>query len=90
MLSLGDDNPPKVFRVIRGLGDGFVAGVPLLAGGFGALRTASTVAPFPISLVLLAMPWGLFKSLAVDPGAVGIPSDAIAPDGARMSQELHA
>ncbi|MCY3872724.1 MAG: BCCT family transporter [Rhodobacteraceae bacterium] len=72
-----------------GLGDGFDAAIPLLAGGLGALQTASTAAAFPISFVLLAMAWGLFRSLAVDPGVVSISSDAIAPDGTRMSQELH-
>ena len=89
MLSMGDDNPPKVFRVIWGLGEGFVAAVLLLAGGLGALQTASIAAAFPISFVLLAMAWGLLKSLADDPGAVTIPPEAVAPDGTRMSQELH-
>ncbi|MCY4137475.1 MAG: BCCT family transporter [Rhodobacteraceae bacterium] len=62
----------------------------MLAGGLGALQTASTAAAFPISFVLLAMAWGLFRSLAVDPGVVSISSEAIAPDGTRMSRELHA
>lgn len=81
------DNPPKVFRIIWGLGEGFVADVSLLTGELGALQTASITAAFPISFVLLAMAWGLFKSLADDPGAVRIPSESITPDGTRMSQE---
>ena len=90
MLSMGDDHPPKVFRVIWGLGEGFVAGVLLLAGGLAALQTASIAAGFPISFVLLAMAWGLIKSLAEDPSAVADPGDKVAPDGTRISQELHA
>ncbi len=90
MLSMGDDHPPKMFRIIWGLGEGFVAGVLLLAGGLAALQTASIAAGFPISFVLLAMAWGLIKSLAEDPSAVAAPSDTVAPDGTRISQELHA
>ena len=70
MLSMGDDDPPQVFRIIWGLGEGFVAGVPLLAGGLGALQTASIAAAFPISFILLAMTWGLIKSLMEDSSAV--------------------
>ena len=90
MLSMGDDDPPKMFRIIWGLGEGFVAGVLLLAGGLAALQTASIAAGFPISFVLLAMAWGLIKSLIDDPSAVPKPSAGVAPDGTRMAQELHA
>ena len=90
MLSMGDDNPPKMFRIIWGLGEGFVAGVLLLAGGLAALQTASIAAGFPISFVLLAMAWGLLKSLAEDSSAVPAPTAELAPDGTRMAQELHA
>ncbi len=90
ILSMGDDDPPKVFRIIWGLGEGFVAAVLLLAGGLAALQTASIAAGFPISFVLLAMAWGLIKSLAEDPSAVAAPTAAVAPDGTRLSQELHA
>ena len=33
MLSMGNDNPPQKFRIVWGLGEGFVAAVLLLAGG---------------------------------------------------------
>ena len=89
MLSMGDDDPPKVFRVVWGLGEGFVAAVLLLAGGLGALQTASIAAAFPISFVLLAMTWGLVKSLAEDSSAVMPPAERTAPDGTRLAQELH-
>ena len=90
MLSMGDDNPPKMFRIIWGLGEGFVAGVLLLAGGLAALQTASIAAGFPISFILLAMAWGLIKSLSEDSAAVPGPEEEFAPDGTRMAQDLHA
>ena len=76
MLSMGDDDPPQVFRIIWGLGEGFVAGVLLLAGGLGALQTASIAAAFPISFILLAMTWGLIKSLMQDSSAVSLAPQA--------------
>jgi choline/glycine/proline betaine transport protein len=90
MLSMGDDNPPKKFRIIWGMGEGVVAAALLLAGGLGALQTASIAAAFPISFVLIAMIWGLIKSLNDDPSAVPIAPAKHAPDGTRVAQELRA
>lgn len=88
MLSMGDENPPKTFRIIWGMGEGVVAAVLLVAGGLKALQTASIAAAFPISFVLLAMVWGLLKSLREDPSALPTPESRIAADGTRMAQEL--
>ena len=70
MLSMGDDNPPQRFRIVWGLGEGFVAAVLLLAGGLHALQTASIAAALPISVIMIFMAYGLVKSLAEDSSAV--------------------
>ena len=90
ILSMGDEEPPKIFRIIWGMGEGFVAAVLLLAGGLKALQTASIAAAFPISFVLLAMAWGLVKSLSEDPSAAPISTEEYAPDGTHIKQDLRA
>ena len=70
MLSLGDDNPPQRFRVVWGAAQGAVASVLLLVGGLQALQAASIAAALPVSVVLLAMIFGVIKSLAEDSSAV--------------------
>jgi choline/glycine/proline betaine transport protein len=88
MLSMGDDNPPKTFRIIWGMGEGVVAAVLLVAGGLQALQTASIAAAFPISFVLLSMVWGLLKSLKEDSSALPEPTRDFAVDGTRVAQDL--
>lgn len=90
MLSMGDDNPPQRFRIIWGLGEGFVAAVLLMAGGLKALQTASIAAALPISVIMLMMAYGLVKSLNDDPSAVPDPETERAPDGTSLARELHA
>ncbi len=90
MLSMGDDNPPQRFRIVWGMGEGFVAAILLLAGGLGALQTASIAAALPVSVILLLMTYGVLKSLHEDPSEAPSPSEDTAPDGTRMAQELHA
>ena len=70
ILSMGDDDPPRRFRIVWGLGEGFVAAVLLLAGGLQALQTAAIAAALPISVIMIFMAYGLLKSLAEDSSAV--------------------
>ena len=76
MLSMGDDDPPQRFRIVWGLGEGFVAAVLLLAGGLKALQTASIAAALPISIIMVFMAYGLLKSLSEDSSAVPAPAPA--------------
>jgi len=89
MLSMGNDDPPVKFRIVWGLGEGFVAAVLLLAGGLKALQTASIAAALPISVIMLLMTWGIIKSLREDPSAVAAPEAKLAPDGTSLSGDLH-
>ena len=74
MLSMGNDNPPKRFRIVWGVGEGFVAAVLLVAGGLGALQTAAIAAALPVSVIMLFMAWGVVKSLNEDSSAVPAPT----------------
>ena len=88
MLSMGSDDPPKKFRIVWGLGEGFVAAVLLMAGGLKALQTASIAAALPVSVIMLVMTYGLVKSLHEDPSAVAAPDEEFAPDGTRLGADL--
>ena len=79
MLSMGDDHPPQKFRIVWGLGEGFVAAVLLLAGGLGALQTASIAAALPVSVIMLLMTYGIVKSLSEDSSAVIVEPAQAAP-----------
>ena len=70
MLSIGNDSPPQRFRIVWGLGEAFVAGVQLLAGGLTALQTASIAAALPVSVIMLFMTYGLLNSLSEDNACV--------------------
>ena len=66
MLSMGDEHPPVKFRIFWGVTSGVVAAVLMLAGGLGALQTASIVAGLPIAIMLLFMAFGMVKTLHED------------------------
>ncbi|UTW10943.1 BCCT family transporter [Marinobacterium rhizophilum] len=71
ILSLGNDEPPQLFRIFWGIIIGLVAAVLLLAGGLSALQTALMAAALPLSLVILAMTFGVLKSLWQESGVLG-------------------
>ena len=79
MLSMGDDNPPHRFRIVWGIGEGLVAAVLLVAGGLGALQTASIAAALPVSVIMLLMTYGILKSLRTDPLIVGSSEEQAEP-----------
>jgi choline/glycine/proline betaine transport protein len=66
MLSMGDEHPPIKFRLFWGITSGVVAGILMLAGGLGALQTASIVAGLPIAVILLLIGYGMAKTLNED------------------------
>ena len=70
MLSMGDDHPPRRFRVVWGAAIGTVAAALLLADGLQALQAASIAAALPVCIVLLAMTAGVITSLNRDSSAV--------------------
>ncbi|MEJ2532736.1 MAG: BCCT family transporter [Halioglobus sp.] len=59
----GDPNPPVANRVFWGLSEGAAAASLLLAGGLGALQTASVSAALPQSLLLILACFGLARAL---------------------------
>jgi len=63
MLSMGNTQPPRNFRIFWGMAVGLVAGALLLAGGLQTLQAASTAIAVPFSVVILLMMVGLSKSL---------------------------
>jgi choline/glycine/proline betaine transport protein len=90
MLSMGSDHPPQRFRIVWGLGEGFVAAVLLLAGGLKALQTASIAAALPVSIIMLFMTFGIVKSLREDSSAVPATGEEFAPDGTSLKADLHS
>ncbi len=73
LLSMGDSNPPRKFRVIWGLSVGAVAAVLLMAGGLKALQAASIAAALPFSVVMVLMIVGLLSSMISDPAHEQLP-----------------
>lgn len=87
MLSMGDERPPRRFRVIWGLSEGAVAAVLLVAGGLQALQTASIAASLPIAVLLLVMVFGLIKSLNEDSSAMHGGPGHVAEDGISLGPD---
>ncbi|MEZ8143044.1 choline transporter [Enterovibrio norvegicus FF-33] len=67
LISMGSEHPPTRYRIFWGMSIGFVAAVLLLAGGLGALQTASIVAALPFSFVIIATAIGLYRALRREP-----------------------
>ncbi|TQS73351.1 BCCT family transporter [Rhodobacteraceae bacterium] len=67
LISMGKEEPPIIYRVFWGFGEGAVAAVLLASGGLGALQTASLAAGLPFSIIMFLMIWGLYRSLSEEP-----------------------
>lgn len=63
IASGGDPNPPVWQRVFWATSEGVVAAILLLAGGLGALQTASIAAALPFAFVMLFVCYGLLQGL---------------------------
>ncbi|WP_084645018.1 BCCT family transporter [Oceanobacter kriegii] len=66
ILSLGNENPPRAYRIFWGAVIGMVAAVLLMAGGLKALQTALMAAALPLSVLIIVMTIGTLKSLWQD------------------------
>jgi choline/glycine/proline betaine transport protein len=62
----GETNTSSLQRVFWCALEGFVAAVLLLAGGLGALRSATIASALPFSIVMLVLVWALFKGMRAD------------------------
>ncbi len=75
MLSAhGNDDTPAAQRVFWAMIIAVIAATLLLAGGLGALQTATIASALPFSVALLGAFWGLWRALSVD----GVKRDAAA------------
>lgn len=84
ILSMGNPNPPRSYRVIWGIGLGALAAVLLLAGGLQGLQAATIVAALPFSLVLLLICYCLVKALHEEERAASMNSlEVLAAPGSR-------
>lgn len=64
IASGGNPDPPVSTRLFWAILEGVVASVLLLAGGLGALQTASITAALPFTFVLILMCFSLVRGLA--------------------------
>lgn len=75
ITSGGVTDPPVRQRVFWALTEGAVAALLLLAGGLEALQAASISVALPFSLVLLLIPWSMYRALGREEAGVlpGVP-----------------
>lgn len=66
LTSKGNLNPSTQVKVTWGVIEGLIAAILLLAGGLGALQTASIAGAFPFMLFVIASMFGIFKALNND------------------------
>jgi len=60
------DNPPVWQRIFWAVLEGLVAIALLVAGGLGALQSASIIIALPFAAIMLIAAWGLYKALYLE------------------------
>jgi choline/glycine/proline betaine transport protein len=71
VTSGGDPNPPKPQRVFWAVSEGAVAATLLVLGGLTAIRNAAISLGLPMSVLLIAAAFALWRNLRRDPVARG-------------------
>ena len=66
LTSGGAEDSPVWQRIFWAVVEGVVAAVLLLAGGLGALQTATIASALPFTVVMLVMCWGLLRALRIE------------------------
>ncbi|MBY6062873.1 BCCT family transporter [Pseudidiomarina sediminum] len=66
LASGGRTDTPVWQRVFWASSEGIVAGVLLLAGGLGALQTASIASALPFAVVILVAAFGMWRALVIE------------------------
>ncbi len=66
LTSGGEEESPTWQRVFWAVVEGIVAAALLIAGGLGALQTATIASALPFALVMIVMCWGLMRALRLE------------------------
>ncbi len=66
LTSGGEEDAPVWQRIFWACTEGAVAAVLLLAGGLGALQTATIASALPFTVIMLLMCWGLIRALRIE------------------------
>lgn len=66
LTSGGKEESPLWQRIFWAVTEGLVAAVLLIAGGLGALQTASIASALPFTVVMILMCWGLARALRIE------------------------
>lgn len=66
LTSGGDGDSPVWQRIFWAVLEGVVAAALLLAGGLGALQTATIASALPFAVIMVLMCWGLLRALRIE------------------------
>ncbi|WP_028575655.1 BCCT family transporter [Desulfonatronovibrio hydrogenovorans] len=66
LTSGGEEDAPVWQRIFWACTEGVVAAALLLAGGLGALQTATIASALPFTVIMLLMCWGLLRALRIE------------------------